>query len=94
MKDNESKLSDLRKENAQSLEKISELRKELSTCKAEADFTLSEVKFSHDIELKQVKDANENLTKDIADRQEKIRELNLKVKDVQNSVEASISEVQ
>ncbi len=44
MKEHEVKISDLRKENRRNLETISELRKDLTTCKAEAEFTLSQTK--------------------------------------------------
>ena len=65
----------------------------MQTCKAEAEFSRSTAKFEHDLELSRLKAESMDLKNDVADKNKKIRELQTKVKEVEDSAEASISEV-
>ena len=54
MKDNEERVSELRKENNKNLEKITEMRQELETCKAENEFSQSSIKIENDLTFDQL----------------------------------------
>ena len=49
MKDNEERVSELRKDNNKNLEKITEMRQELETCKAENEFSQSSTKIENEL---------------------------------------------